>query len=39
MFTLVDLVADFGKTVTVEEVNNAFYSASQNGPQKAFCAP
>jgi glyceraldehyde 3-phosphate dehydrogenase len=29
--SLVDLTADLGKTVSVEEVNNAFINASQNG--------
>lgn len=34
--SLVDFVADLGRTVTVEEVNNAFIAASQNGPLKGI---
>ncbi|NBT57646.1 type I glyceraldehyde-3-phosphate dehydrogenase [bacterium] len=32
--SLVDFVADLGKTVTVEEVNDAFVKAAQSGPLK-----
>lgn len=32
--SLVDFVADLGKTVTVEEVNEAFVRAAQSGPLK-----
>lgn len=32
--SLVDFVADLGKTVTVEEVNEAFIKAAQTGPLK-----
>jgi len=32
--SLVDFVADLGKTVTVEEVNDAFKKAAQSGPLK-----
>jgi len=31
-------VADLGKTVTVEEVNNAFISAKPKGPLKGILA-
>lgn len=34
--SLVDFVADLGRAVTVEEVNNAFISASQSGPLKGI---
>ncbi len=34
--SLVDFVADLGKTVTVEEVNEAFVAASQSGPLKGI---
>lgn len=34
--SLVDFVADLGKTTTVEEVNEAFVKASQSGPLKGI---
>lgn len=34
--SLVDLTADLGRNVTVEEVNNAFIAASENGPLKGI---
>jgi len=34
--SLVDFVADLGRTVTVEEVNQAFVTASESGPLKGI---
>ncbi len=34
--SLVDFVADLGRTVTVEEVNSAFVKASESGPLKGI---
>lgn len=36
--SLVDLTADLGKTVTVEEINQAFIKASESGPLKGVLA-
>ncbi len=34
--SLVDFVADLGRTVTIEEVNNAFINAAKSGPLKGI---